>query len=155
MDGKKPKNVFIGCDHAGYQLKQAIKKHLDREDLKVTDLGAFSEESVDYPDITKEVVEKVIEYPNSFGIMICGTGQGTAMTANRERGIRAAVCTNEYMAQMAREHNHANMLCLGQRVIDEDMALKIVDKFLETKFDMDERHVRRVKKIERINVARD
>ena len=142
--------VFIGSDHAGYALKSAVKDHLEKKDIKVTDLGAFSTDSVDYPDITREVCEKVLEYPGSFGIMICGTGQGSAMTANRLKGIRAALCDTEFLAEQARKHNHANVLCLGERSTDQDLALKLVDIFLETQPDPDERHKRRVDKIDTV-----
>ncbi|MFC1655473.1 ribose 5-phosphate isomerase B [Patescibacteria group bacterium] len=141
--------IYIGSDHAGYKLKQAVKKHLEEREVKVTDLGSFNgEESVDYPDIAREVVEKVLEYPGTFGIMICGTGQGSAMMANRHKGIRAALCTSEELAEMAKRHNHANMLCLGERTTEEGLALKIVDKFLDTPVDPDERHKRRVDKFD-------
>ena len=142
--------IYIGSDHAGYNLKQTVKKHLEEKDLKVTDLGSFSgEESVDYPDIAREVAEKVLEYPGSFGIMICGTGQGSCMAANRFKGIRAALCTSTYLAEMARKHNHANFLCLGERSTEEHLALQIVDTFLETDIDPDERHKRRVDKFDK------
>lgn len=142
--------VYIGSDHAGYNLKQTIKKHLEEKGVKLTDLGSFSgEESVDYPDIAREVSEKVLEYPGTFGIMVCGTGQGSAMACNRYDGIRAAVCTTTYLAEMARKHNHANILCLGERSTEEHLALKIVDTFLETDIDPDERHKRRVEKIDK------
>lgn len=143
-------HIYIGSDHAGYNLKQEVKKHIEeKKGFEVTDLGAFSDESVDYPDIAREVTQKVLEYEGSFGIMICGTGQGSCMTANKERGIRAALCTNEYLAQKAREHNHANVLCMGERVTGTGVAKGIVDRFLETDADESERHARRVKKIER------
>jgi ribose 5-phosphate isomerase B len=141
--------VYIGSDHAGYNLKQTVKKYLEGKDIKITDLGSFNgEESVDYPDIAREVSEKVLEYPGTIGIMICGTGQGSAMMCNRNKGIRAALCTTENLAEMARQHNHANVLCLGERSTDSDLALKIVDKFLETPTDDNERHKRRVKKLD-------
>jgi ribose 5-phosphate isomerase B len=145
--------IFIGSDHAGYEMKKSLKDYLQDKSIKVTDLGAFSgEESVDYPDLTREVVEKVLEYAGTLGIMICGTGQGSAMAANRFKKIRAALCDSEYLAEMARAHNHANVLCLGARVINNDLAKKIVDKFMSTKPDTDERHKRRVEKIDK-NVA--
>lgn len=137
--------IYIGSDHAGYKLKQTVKKHLEEKDIRVVDLGCFNgEESVDYPVIAREVCEKVLEYPNSFGIMICGTGQGSAMACNRNKGIRAALCTTTYLAEMARRHNHANVLCMGERSTEEHLALEIVDKFIETKPDPDERHKKRV-----------
>jgi len=137
--------IYIGSDHAGYKLKQAVKKHLEGKDIKVTDLGSFgSEESVDYPIIAREVCEKVLEYPNTLGIMICGTGQGSAMACNRHKGIRAALCNTVYLAEMARKHNYANVLCMGERTTEENLALEIVDKFLDTKPDTEERHKKRV-----------
>jgi ribose 5-phosphate isomerase B len=142
-------DIFIGSDHAGYEMKKALKEYL-QDKYKITDLGAFSgEESVDYPDIAREVVEKVLEYPGSFGIIICGTGQGSAMAANRFSKIRAALCDSEYLAEMARAHNHANVLCLGARVIDIPLAKKIVDKFFGTNPDNDDRHKRRIEKIDK------
>lgn len=137
--------IYIGSDHAGYNLKQVVKKHLAEKEIKVVDLGCFSGEgSVDYPIIAREVCEKVLEYPNSMGIMICGTGQGSAMACNRHKGIRAALCTTTYLAEMSRRHNYANVLCLGERTTEEQLALEIVDKFLETKPDPEERHKKRV-----------
>jgi ribose 5-phosphate isomerase B len=137
--------IYIGSDHAGYKLKQAVKKHLEEKSIKTTDLGSFStEESVDYPIIAREVCEKVLEYPNSMGIMICGTGQGSAMACNRKKRIRAALCNTVYLAEMARSHNYANVLCMGERTTAESLALEIVDKFLETKPDAEERHKKRV-----------
>jgi len=142
--------IFIGSDHAGYEMKKVLKEYLQNKNIKVTDIGAFSgEKSVDYPDISREVCEKVLEYPGSLGIIICGTGQGSAMAANRFKKIRAALCDSEYLAEMARSHNHANVLCLGARVINDDLAKKIVDKFLSTQPDNDERHKRRVDKIDK------
>lgn len=141
------KEIFIGSDHAGYNLKKAVKNHLG-EDYKVTDLGAFNQESVDYSDIAREVSEKVLEYPGSVGIMICGTGQGSAMACNRHKGIRAALCTTVELAEMARRHNHANILCMGERTTEESLAMKIVDAFLTTEPDQEERHKRRVDKFD-------
>lgn len=137
--------IYIGSDHAGYNLKQVVKKHLEEKGLKTTDLGSFSgEESVDYPIIAREVCEKVVEYPNTMGIMICGTGQGSAMACNRHKGIRAALCTSVELAEMSRRHNHANVLCMGERTTEESLALEIVDKFLETQPDPEKRHKDRV-----------
>ena len=137
--------IYIGSDHAGYKLKQAVKTHLEAKDIKVIDLGSFNgEDSVDYPIIAREVCEKVLEYPNSFGIMICGTGQGSAMACNRMKGVRAALSTSVELAEMSRRHNHANVLCLGERTTDEALALEIVDKFLDTQPDPEERHKNRV-----------
>lgn len=142
--------IYIGSDHAGYNLKQAVEKHLEKRDVKVTDLGSFKgEDSVDYPVIAREVCEKVLEYPNSFGIMICGTGQGSAMACNRNKGIRAALCNTVELAEMSRRHNHANVLCMGERTTDEKTSLDIVDTFLDTKPDTQERHKKRVEMLDK------
>jgi len=141
--------IYIGSDHAGYNLKHAVKKYLEGKDIKVIDLGAFSgEESVDYPVIAREVSEKVFENPNTLGIMICGTGQGSAMACNRYKGIRAALCTSIELAEMARRHNHANVLCMGERTTPVPLALQIVDKFLETQPDPADRHKRRIEMLD-------
>jgi len=140
--------VYIGSDHAGYDLKEDLKRYYAQKGLKLIDLGTFSNESIDYPDIAREVSEKVLESPKSFGILICGTGIGMMMTANKYAGIRAAVCTHELMAKMARAHNDANILCLGSRIIGAELARHITDVFLETPFEEEERHVRRVGKID-------
>jgi ribose 5-phosphate isomerase B len=141
------KNIYIGCDHAGYEMKEALKKHLIENSIKITDLGCFSKESVDYPDIAREVCEKVSEEKSALGILICGTGIGMMMTANKYPGIRATVCTNDLMAKMSRMHNDANILCLGARIIDIELAKKLLDIFLETTFEDEERHKRRIQKM--------
>ncbi|MCD6109624.1 ribose 5-phosphate isomerase B [bacterium] len=143
-------DIYIGADHAGYNLKSAVKEHLEKKNIKVIDLGTFSgEESVDYPIIAREVSEKVYENPKSFGIMICGTGQGSAMACNRHKGIRAALCTSVELAEMARKHNYANVLCMGERTTPVSLALQIVDKFLETQPDPAERHKRRIEMLDK------
>lgn len=141
-------NLYIGSDHAGYSMKNSLKEYLIGAGHDVVDLGAFSEDSVDYPDIAREVSEKVLENPGAKGVLICGTGIGMQMTANKLKGIRATVATNEGMAEMSRKHNDANVITLGGRTTDLELAKKIVDKFLSTEFENEERHVRRVKKIE-------
>lgn len=145
----KVTQIYIGSDHAGYEMKEAMKKYIaEKPEYKVVDLGAFSQDSIDYPDIAREVCEKIVDENGSLGILICGTGIGMMMSANKRAGIRAAVCTVELMAKMARLHNDANVLCLGSRVIGMDLAKNIVDTFLITKFEGDERHVRRIGKME-------
>ena len=140
--------IYIGSDHAGFDLKQAIRKHLEEQQNKVVDLGVFkAEPPADYPDIAQEVAEKVGENKGSFGILVCGTGIGMCMAANKIKGIRAAVCESAQTAEMSRKHNDANMLCLGGRVREPKTALAMVDIFTRTKFEGDERHVRRVAKI--------
>ncbi|MBP9709174.1 MAG: ribose 5-phosphate isomerase B [Oligoflexales bacterium] len=142
--------IYIGSDHGGYKLKNALELHL-KESGKFTiiDLGVFEDIPTDYPDIAREVSEKVVENNSSKGILICGSGIGVSMAANKIKGIRAALCTNEYMAEMSRKHNDANVLCMGERVISQEEAFAITDKFFSTDFEVDEeRHVRRVAKIE-------
>ncbi len=138
--------VYLGADHGGFGLKEKIKAHLKGK-AEVVDFGTDSEESCDYPDFGRKVAESVVKGKGSLGILVCGTGIGVSMAANKVRGARAALCHNEFTAKMAREHNDANVLCLGGRVLDEKEALKIVDVFLETDFSSDERHARRVEKI--------
>lgn len=141
--------IYIGSDHAGYDLKQKIKKHLEQKGQKTVDLGVFASESpADYPDIAHEVAEKVMENGGAEGILVCGTGVGMCMAANKIKGIRAAVCESEQTVEMSRRHNDANVLCLGGRVVEPAIALKIVDVFMSTPFDTAERHARRVGKID-------
>ena len=141
------KTVYLGADHGGYLLKEGIQNYLKEQKIGVVDLGTFSEESVDYPEVAREVAEKVAENDEALGILVCGTGIGMCMTANKVPTIRAAVCTNEYMAEMTRKHNNANIMCLGGRVTDPELAYKMADLFLETEFEGG-RHERRVEKIE-------
>lgn len=144
---KAKRKIFIASDHAGFLGKEALKDHLG-EAYAITDLGCFSEEPCDYPDIAREVSEKVIEHGNDcVGIILCGTGIGVSIGANRFTKIRAANCVTEEMAVGAREHNNANVLCLGARILSEEMLGKITDTFLNTEFPGEERHVRRVEKL--------
>lgn len=151
---KSKKVVYIGSDHAGFEMKNQLKEHLQKENYNTIDLGVFSPESADYPDIAREVGEKILERRGSHaqGILLCGTGIGMAMAANKLKGVRAADCTSVEMAKMARKHNDANIVTIGARIIKLDLAEKIVDKFLTTDFEQnEERHVRRVKKMEAIH----
>ncbi|MBT5016206.1 ribose 5-phosphate isomerase B [Candidatus Peregrinibacteria bacterium] len=139
--------IYIGSDHAGYNFKGVLKDHMEAQSHEVIDLGAFSEDSVDYPDIAREVAEKVYENHASFGILVCGTGTGMSIAANKHIGIRAASCTSEIMAQYARTHNNANVLCIGERILEnEEDAKKIVDVFLGSEFEGG-RHQDRVDKM--------
>jgi ribose 5-phosphate isomerase B len=140
------KNIVIGSDHAGLKLKKKLIRALESKGYAVDDVGAMDESSVDYPDFAKKVAEAVAA-GGVLGILVCGTGQGMGMTANRHPGVRAAVCSNAYQVIMARAHNDANVLCLGERVIGDGVALQLLDLFLETEFEGG-RHERRVKKIE-------
>lgn len=149
MFGEKEKQVvYLGSDHAGFQSKIELNKYLKEQGYEVTDLGCFNEDPCDYPDIAREVAEKVAEREGSFGILICGTGEGMIMTANKIPGIRAALGATSQLAEMSRKHNDANILGLGARTTSSDDMKKIALKFLTTAFENEERHIRRVKKIE-------
>jgi ribose 5-phosphate isomerase B len=148
--------VYLGSDHAGFNLKKEVKEYLSakfkgKEDDKVLDLGVFSNDATDYPDISREVCEKVVENKGAMGILICGSGIGMSISANRIKGIRAVLANNEITARMARAHNDANVLCLGERFTGKDLAMAIVDTFLATAFEAEDRHVRRLDKIETVN----
>ena len=140
--------IAIGSDHGGFELKQKIMAYLDGEGLAYRDFGTYTPESCDYPIYAKAVAQAVAGGECEKGILICGTGIGISITANRFPGIRAANCTDCFMAEATRQHNDANILALGARVVGEGLALKIVDTFLDTPFSHDERHVRRIGKIE-------
>ena len=136
----------MGADHAGYELKDKIRQHLEQRGFQVADQGTKSADSVDYPDYARLVAHDVSQGRAELGILVCGSGIGMAMAANKVAGIRAANVTSEYEAQMSREHNNANVLALGARILKEDEALRIVDKWLATSF-AGGRHQRRVEKI--------
>jgi ribose 5-phosphate isomerase B len=150
--------IYIGSDHAGFQLKNDIKSYLTgkntgKADFSILDLGVFTTDSADYPDIAREVGEKVRENEDdggSLGILICGSGLGMTIAANKMSGIRAILANNLELAELGRAHNNANVLCLGARMTEKDLALKIVDKFIETPFSGEERHIRRVEKVEQL-----
>lgn len=137
-----PKTVVIGSDHAGVALKKLLSDHLAGKGYEVVDVGPPDTRSVDYPTFAARVCDAVLA-KNALGVLICGTGLGMSMTANRRPGIRAALCTDEFMARMARLHNDANILCLGERVIGQGLALSIADVFFSTAFEGG-RHQRRL-----------
>jgi ribose 5-phosphate isomerase B len=139
--------IAIGADHAGFKLKESIKEFLKTLNVKVTDFGTNSRESVDYPDYAIPVAEAVAKKEFDFGILICGTGVGMSITANKVKGIRAALCNELFTARCSKEHNNANVLCMGGRIIGEELANEIVKTWLYTEF-QGGRHQRRVKKIE-------
>lgn len=141
------KSVYVGSDHAGYGLKEFMKPYIARLGYEVVDSGCFSEESCDYPNFAHNVCKNVRNNAENLGILICGTGIGMSMAANRFKGIRAALCANEYQARMSKAHNDANVLCLGSRVIGQDLALSIIQVWLESEFEGG-RHQRRVDLIE-------
>lgn len=140
--------IAIASDHGGFELKKAIIKHLTERGIENTDFGPYSDESCDYPDYAKQVAGAIVNGEYDAGILVCGTGIGMSITANKFPGIRAALCGDCFSAQATREHNNANVLCLGARIVGEGLALKIVDTFLDTEFSNDERHIRRIRKIE-------
>jgi ribose 5-phosphate isomerase B len=138
--------IVLGADHAGFELKEKIRQHLLQQGMDIKDVGTFSAESVDYPDYARQVGEAVAEGRCDRGILVCGTGIGMAMAANKVPGIRAAGVHSEMEAQLSREHNDANVLTLGARVLDVATATAIVNRFLDTGF-AGGRHERRVNKI--------
>ena len=140
--------IAIGCDHGGYALKQEVMKHLAERGLEYKDFGTYSEDSCDYPVYGKAVAHAVADGDYDRGILICGTGIGISITANKVPGIRAALCGDCFSAKATREHNDANILALGARVTGPGLALMIVDTFLDTPFSGDERHMRRISMIE-------
>lgn len=140
--------IAIGSDHAGFDLKSEILSFLCMEGCDIQDMGTFAPDSVDYPDYAHLVVREMLEGRADLGILICGTGIGMSITANRYPGIRAALCTDAFMARLSREHNDANVLCLGARVVGVGLALDIVNAWINASF-AGGRHQRRVEKIER------
>ena len=140
--------IALGSDHGGWALKQEVMKHLDARGLEYKDYGTYSEDSCDYPVYGKAVAHAVADGECEKGIIICGTGIGISITANKIKGIRAALCSDCFSAEMTRLHNDANILAMGARVVGPGLALKIVDTFLDTPFSGDERHIRRIKQIE-------
>ena len=136
--------LAIGCDHGGYELKHEVLKHLAARGFDVTDVGCDSAASCDYPIYAKKVTDFIHSGEAELGILICGTGIGMSMAANKEPGIRAALCHDVFSAKATREHNDANILCMGARVVGPGLALMIIDTFLDTPFSNDERHKRRI-----------
>ncbi|WP_244833696.1 ribose 5-phosphate isomerase B [Clostridium sp. BJN0001] len=141
--------IAIGCDHGGFNLKQEIIKYLESENYEVKDFGTNSTESCDYPDYALPVAESVSKGEYEFGILICGTGIGVGISANKVPGIRAALCSDTFSAHATREHNNANILTMGERVVGPGLALDIVKTFLSSEF-QGGRHTRRIDKITEI-----
>lgn len=139
--------IYIGSDHAGFCLKETVKNHFKKNNLSFKDFGCFSKESCDYPDIAKKVCFSLVEDKVEKAILICGTGVGMSIVANKIKNIRAACANNHYCAKYARLHNNCNVLCLGARVVSDAFALELVDLFITTNF-LKERHLKRVEKIE-------
>ena len=150
MSNIKLKNIFktvcIASDHAGFDLKEDIKNYLINKKVSIFDLGPYSEHSVDYPDYAKKLSLRIKSKKSDAGILVCGSGTGMAISANKIRTIRAAVCYNLKSTRLSRQHNNANIIALGSRLTKKKLSLKLVDIFLKTKFEGG-RHLRRVKKI--------
>ncbi|MDO4623135.1 MAG: ribose 5-phosphate isomerase B [Eubacteriales bacterium] len=140
--------VALGCDHGGYALMQEVKAHLDQRGIEYKDFGTYSTDSVDYPVYAHKVGKAIQDGECELGILICGTGIGISITANKMKGIRAALCENCFCAEKTREHNNANVLAMGGRVVGPELAFKIVDTFLDTPFSGEERHQRRIDMME-------
>lgn len=140
--------IAIGSDHGGFALKQEIMEHLKENGIEYKDYGCYDESSCDYPVYAKKVANAIVSGECEKGILICGTGIGISIAANKVKGIRAALCTDCFMAEATRLHNDANILALGGRVVGPGLAVKIVDTFLNTEFSDEERHKRRIAQIE-------
>ena len=140
------KKISLSSDHAGFNLKEKIKNYLLKKRVKVIDLGPKNSNSVDYPDYAKKVARNIVSKKSNIGILVCGSGTGMAISANKMKKIRAAVCYNVASTRLSRMHNNANIMALGSRLINKQNAFKLVNLFLSTKFEGG-RHLRRVKKI--------
>ena len=140
------KKICIASDHAGYNLKETIKNHLIHKYVSIFDLGPYENKSVDYPDYAKKLAKRLKAKKSEIGILVCGSGTGMAISANKTKGIRAAVCYNLKSTRLSRQHNNANIIALGSRLTKKSLSLKLVEIFLKTKFEGG-RHLRRVKKI--------
>ena len=138
--------ICIASDHAGYELKEKIKDYLIKKRISIIDLGPFSYNSVDYPDYAKKAAKRLILKKSDAGILVCGTGTGMSITANKFKGIRAAQCYNKTSTILSRQHNNSNIICLGSRMLKYEDALKYVTYFLNTKFEKG-RHQKRINKI--------
>lgn len=136
--------IVIGCDHAGFGIKEAVKKHIEEMGHEVTDVGTYSAESCHYPVYASAACKKILDGECELGILICGTGIGMSMAANKHNGIRAACCSDVFSARLTREHNNANVLCFGERVVGIGTAYDLVDAFLGAKYLNNGNHVTRV-----------
>ena len=146
--------IAIGSDHGGYELKEHIKGYLTQKGIEFKDYGTYSEDSVDYPDCAVPVCEAIQNKTADCGILVCGTGIGISMAANKHKGIRAALCSDVYSAKMTKQHNNANVICMGGRVIGRELAFMIIDAWLETEFEGG-RHEARIAKIHKIEEAQE
>ena len=140
--------IALGTDHAGFTYKEAVKKHLQKFGHEVQDFGTFSEESVDYPAFVRPAAEAVADGSCDLGVVFGGSGNGEAMAANKVKGVRCALCWSEEIARLAKEHNNANVLSIGQRQISQELALNIIDTWLNAEFEGD-RHIRRIEMLDK------
>jgi ribose 5-phosphate isomerase B len=140
------KKICIASDHAGYDLKENIKNHLIDKNLSIFDMGPYENKSVDYPDYAKKIANRLKTKKSDVGILVCGSGTGMAISANKTKEIRAAVCYNLKSTRLSRQHNNANIIALGSRLTKKSLSLKLIEVFLKTKFEGG-RHLKRVKKI--------
>ena len=152
--GKESLKVYLGADHAGFELKEKIKEFLKNKKINYEDLGTGSEESVDYPDFAIKVGERVAKEKGAKGILVCGTGIGMTIAANKIKGIRAAMVYDENTAKMSREHNDANVICLRGRGFPGEKALKLLWIWLNEEFSGEERHLRRIRKISEYEIKK-
>ena len=136
--------IVIGCDHAGFLIKNEVKAHIEKKGYEVVDVGTNSTDSCHYPCFAHEACKKILNGECALGILICGTGIGMSIAANKHDGIRAACCSDTFSARLTREHNDANMLCIGQRVVGIGLALDLVDEFLDAEYLNNGNHVTRV-----------
>ena len=140
--------IAIGSDHGGFELKQEMINHYAKQGLKLVDLGCYSPDAVDYPDVAEAMCAEILSNKADLGILICGSGIGISIAANKMKGIRCALCSDCFSAEATRLHNNTNIIALGGRVVGPELAVKIVDTFLNTPFSNDERHIRRINMIE-------
>lgn len=140
--------IAIGSDHGGFELKQAVMKHLQERGIEYKDYGTYDTASTDYPIYAKKVAKAVQSGEAERGILICGTGIGVSITANKFKGIRCSLCADSYTAELTRLHNDSNILAMGGRIIGTELALRIVDTYIDTPFSGEERHIRRINQIE-------
>jgi ribose 5-phosphate isomerase B len=153
-DSPRKPRIALGADHAGFQLKESIETYLESNGYVVDDLGTWSEEPVDYPDFARKVASRVAEGHSELGILVCGTGIGMSIAANKIAGVRAALAHDAFTARLAREHNDANVLAVGARVLERDQAIQVVRNFLAAQF-ADGRHQRRIGKIMELDQERE
>ena len=139
--------IAIGSDHAGFELKQVIMKHLEERNLEFKDYGTYSSDSCDYAVYAEKTARAVVDGECEIGLLFCGTGVGISIATNKVKGIRACCCSDLFSAEMTRLHNNANLLCLGGRVVTPEKAIELVDIFLDTPFSGEERHQRRIDQI--------